>query len=254
MIDTHCHLTYKPLADDVPGVLGRAREAGVTGVITIGTGLDDSRRCIAVAEQYDNVVCTVGVHPSHAHQEPPDVAGPLADLVSHRKVVAVGETGLDYFHTTDHVDRQRAVFIEQLRLAQATGRPVVIHSRDAIADTLAIMADFPDIPAVFHCFTGTADEAARILDRGYYIGFTGPVTYKKNDELRRIAGEVPDDRLLVETDAPFLSPEPVRSKRPCEPAYTMHTARKVAEVRGIRIEELDHLTTANCERLFGWSA
>lgn len=254
MIDTHCHLTYKPLADDVEGVLARARAAGITGCITIGTTIDDSRRAIAVAEQYDNVACTVGVHPSHAHEEPPDVAKPLADLVSHRKVVAVGETGLDYFHTTEHVDRQRAVFIEQLRLAQATQKPVVIHSREAVDDTLAIMGGFPDIRAVFHCFTGTADEAKRILDRGYYLGFTGPVTYKKNDELREVVKLVPDDRLLVETDAPYLSPEPVRGKRPCEPAYTMHTARKVAEVRGVSIEALDRITTENCQALFGWSA
>ena len=252
MIDTHCHLTYEPLAKNFADVLKRAADAGVRGLITIGTTVDDSRRALAVAEERENVACTIGVHPSHAHEAPADVATPLADLVGAQKVVAVGECGLDYFHSTEHVDRQRAVFIEQLRLAQKHGLPVVIHSREAVADTLLILGGFPDVRCVFHCFTGTSDEARRILDRNYWLGFTGPVTYKKNDELREIVKTVPDDKLLVETDAPYLSPEPVRGKRPCEPAYVMHTAAKVAEVRGVSVEEIDRLTTANCRALFGW--
>ena len=254
MIDSHCHLTYEPLATDLEGVLARAMQVGITGCITIGTTIDDSRRAVAVADRFENVACTVGVHPGHAHEAPADVAPALADVVNAAKVVAVGETGLDYFHSMEHVDRQRAVFIEQLRLAQRVGKPVVIHSREAVDDTLAIMGGFPDVRAVFHCFTGTADEARRILDRGYYLGFTGPVTYKKGDALREVVKLVPDDRLLVETDAPYLSPEPVRHKRPCEPAYTMHTARKVAEVRGTSVEAIDRVTTENCQVLFGWSA
>ena len=252
MIDTHCHLTYEPLASDLAGVLRRAGEAGVSGLITIGTGVEDSRRGLALAREHDNVACTVGVHPGHAHEADADLAAALAELVNDPRVVAVGECGLDYFHSTEHVGRQRAVFVEQLRLAQRVGKPVVIHSREAVDDTLAILGDFPDVRCVFHCFTGTADEAGRILDRGYWIGFTGPVTYRKNDALREVARGVPDDKLLVETDAPYLSPEPVRSKRPCEPAYVMHVAARVAEVRGVSLEELDELTTANCRALFGF--
>ena len=252
MIDTHCHLTYEPLAKDLAGVLKRAADAGVRNLITIGTTVDDSRKALAVAEEHANVACAVGVHPGHAHEAAADVATPLADLVGAQKVVAVGECGLDYFHSVEHVDRQRAVLIEQLRLAQKHELPVVIHSREAVADTLLILGGFPELRCVFHCFTGTMDEAERILDRGYYLGFTGPVTYKNSDELREVVKIVPADKLLVETDAPYLSPEPVRGKRPCEPAYVMHTAAKVAEVRGVSIEDVDRLTTANCRTLFGF--
>ncbi len=254
MIDSHCHLTYDPLVRQIDDVLRRAHEAGVAGVITIGTTLDDSRRALDLAMSRDDVACTVGVHPSHAHDAPADVAGPLTDLVGETKVLAVGETGIDLYHDTTHADRQRAVFIEQMRLAQRIGKPVVIHSRSAVDECLAVMADFPEVPAVFHCFTGTAAEAGRILDRGYYLGFTGPVTYKKSDALREVVKMTPADRLLVETDAPYLSPEPMRGKFPNEPAWVMYTAAWVAEVRGVSVEEIDALTTINCLRLFGWPA
>ena len=252
MIDSHCHLTYAPLAGQIDDVLRRAREAGVTGIITIGTTLDDSRAALELALSRDEVACTVGVHPSHAHEAPADVAGPLADLAGEAKVLAIGETGIDLYHDKTHEARQRVVFIEQMRLAQQIGKPVVIHSRSAVDECLAVMADFPDVPAVFHCFTGTVAEAQRVLDRGYYLGFTGPVTYKKSDELREVVAMCPADRLLVETDAPYLSPEPHRGKFPNEPAWVMHTAAKVAEVRGVSIEEIDRITTENCRRLLGW--
>lgn len=252
MIDSHCHLTYEPLAGQLQDVLRRAGAAGVGGILTIGTTIDDSRAASTLAMTHDNVACAVGVHPSHAHEAPADVATALADLVGEPGVVAVGETGIDLYHDTTHVDRQRLVFIEQMRLAQQVGKPIVIHSRNAVDECLAVMADFPDVPAVFHCFTGTMSEADRVLDRGHYLGFTGPVTYKKSHELREIVRRVPADRLLVETDAPYLSPEPMRGKFPNEPAWVMHTAAAVAEVRGVAIEEIDRLTTANCRNLFGW--
>lgn len=245
-------MTYEPLARQVQDVLRRAAEAGVRGVITIGTTLDDSRAALELAMGHESVACTVGVHPSHAHESPADVATPLADLAGEAKVVAIGETGLDLYHDMTHIDRQRIVFIEQMRLAQEIGKPVVIHSRSAVDECLAVMADFPDVPAVFHCFTGTRQEAQRVLERGYYLGFTGPVTYRKSDELREVVRMTPPDRLLVETDAPYLSPEPMRGKFPNEPAWVMHTAAKVAEVRGVTLEILDEATTTNCRRLFGW--
>ena len=253
MIDSHCHLTYDPLAGQLDGVLRRAREAGVTGVITIGTTIEDSRRAVDLARAHANVACAVGVHPSHAHEAPADVAGPLADLVGDPTVVAVGETGIDLYHDRTHVERQRVVFIEQMRLAERVGKPVVIHSRSAVEECLAVMAEFPGVPAVFHCFTGTVEEARRIIARGYYLGFTGPVTYKKSDALREVVRMAPADRILVETDAPYLSPEPMRGKFPNEPAWTVHTAARVAAERGVSVAEIDRITTANCRRLFGWA-
>ncbi len=252
VIDSHCHLTYDPLTRQLEDLLRRAGAAGVTGIITIGTTIEDSHAAFELSMRRDNVACTVGVHPSHAHEAPADVAGPLEDLAGEAKVLAIGETGIDLYHDKTHEARQRVVFIEQMRLAQRIGKPVVIHSRSAVDECLAIMADFPEVPAVFHCFTGTVAEARRVLERGYYLGFTGPVTYKKSDELREVVRICPADRQLVETDAPYLAPEPHRGKFPNEPAWVMHTAAKVAELRGMSLDELDRLTTGNCRRLFGW--
>ncbi|MEL7237245.1 MAG: TatD family hydrolase [Planctomycetota bacterium] len=250
MIDTHCHLTFPALRDDVDGVVRRAHAAGVTSTIAISTSTTDSPAVVDMAERFANVACSVGVHPCYAAEDVADVKTPTAQLVHHPKVVAVGECGLDYFHDASTADVQAVKFRQQLELAGEVGLPVIVHAREAIAETLAIMADFADVPAVFHCFTGTVAEADAIVQRGYYVGFTGPVTYKKSHTLREACRRVPMDRLLVETDAPYLSPQPVRGKRPCEPAYTMHTAATVAEVHGVSLAEIDTATTANAARLF----
>jgi TatD DNase family protein len=162
--------------------------------------------------------------------------------------------GLDYFHRFADHDHQRSLFEAQLQLASELDRPVVIHSREAIDDTLAAMRRFPTVRAVFHCFTGTASEAERILGAGYWISFTGPVTYKKNDALREVVKLVPLDRLMVETDAPYLSPEPHRAQKTNEPALVMHTAARIAQVKGMELTDLDRQTTANAEAFFGWRA
>lgn len=250
MIETHCHLTDPVLGNQLADVLARAKAAGVTQLVTIATSINDSHAAVALANRHGHLGCTVGIHPNHSATAAAEDVRDLAGLVDQPAVVAVGECGLDYFHS--HADRkhQATVFIAQLELARQSGLPAVIHSRDAIADTLAILKTFPDVACVFHCFTGTMDEARQILDAGHLLGFTGPVTYKKNDELRSIAAMVPADRLLVETDAPYLSPEPVRGQRPCEPAMVMHVARRVSEVRGISLDQLDELTTANAHRFF----
>ena len=169
------------------------------------------------------------------------------------EVVVLGEMGLDYHYDYSPQDRQREVFVAQLELAKELNRSVVIHCREAVDDTLAVMKDFPQVPAVFHCFTGTADEVRKILDRGYLLGFTGVVTYKRSDELREVAKFTPADRILVETDAPYLSPDPVRKQKTNEPAFVMHTAAVVAQVRGMTLPELDELTTANTLRFFRWT-
>jgi TatD DNase family protein len=252
MIDTHCHLTDPRLGDQLQAVIDRAAAAGVTRLITIGTDLDDSRAAAALCRHRDNVRCAVGIHPNYTQDARLEDVPQLRDIQANPGVAAMGEMGLDYFHKFADRQHQAKMFEAQLALAVEFARPVVIHSREAIDDTLAIMKHFPVPRAVFHCFTGTAAEADRILAGGHWISFTGPVTYKKNDALREVVKLVPADRLMVETDAPYLSPEPVRSQKTCEPAMVMHTARRVAEVRGLTIEELDRLTTGNAERFFNW--
>lgn len=250
MIDTHCHLTDSRLAAQLDAVIDRARAAGVNQLITIGTDLDDARAAIALCRDRPNVRCAVGIHPNYTqHAKVEDVAQ-LRDLQADPAVVALGEMGLDYFHKFADRAHQARLFEAQMALAAEFARPVVIHSREAIDDTLAIMKAFPAVRGVFHCFTGTAPEADRILAAGHWISFTGPVTYKKNDALRDVVRRVPADRLMVETDAPYLSPEPVRGHKVNEPAFVMHTARKVAEVRGVSLEALDELSTANANRFF----
>ena len=250
MIDTHCHLTDPRLFDQLDAVIDRARAAGVHQLITIGTQLEDARAAIALCDNRPDVRCAVGIHPNYSqHASVEDVAH-LRALQTNPAVFALGEMGLDYFHKFADRAHQARLFEAQLALAADLARPVIIHSREAIDDTLAIMTAFPTVRAVFHCFTGSAAEADRILAAGHWISFTGPITYKKNDALRDVVRLVPADRLMVETDAPYLAPEPVRGHKVNEPAFVMHTARKVAEVRSVSLEELDQLTTANARRFF----
>ena len=252
MIDTHCHLTDPRLGNQLDAVLFRAAALGVTRFVTISTSVADARRCLDVCRGRDAVRCAVGVHPTYVSEVGADELPSLRDIQADPTVVAIGEVGLDYFHGTEHKARQIEFLNVQLAIAMAAGRPVVIHSRNAIDDTLAIMRDHAVRRAVFHCFTGTRAEAGRILDAGYLLGFTGAVTYRNNFDLRQTVADVPADRFLVETDAPYLSPEPVRKVRTCEPAFTVHTAAKVAEVRRVTVAEVDRLTTANAAALFGW--
>jgi TatD DNase family protein len=245
-------LTDPRLSGQLDDVIERARVAGVVRMITIGTDLADGRAAVAMCRGRQNLRCAVGVHPNYTQD------ATLADLPALRvlqadpAVVALGEMGLDYFHKFADRDHQARMFEAQLALAAEVGRPVVIHSREAIDDTLRIMRGFPGVRAVFHCFTGTMAEADRILAAGYWISFTGPVTYKKNDDLRDVVRRVPMDRLMVETDAPYLSPEPKRGQKTNEPALVMYTAARVAEVKGVSLEELDRVTTENAGRFFGW--
>jgi len=253
MIDTHCHLTDPRLAQQLDGVLKRAAAAGVRRMVTIGTDLDDALRCIELCRAEPNLRCAIGVHPNHSGEVPIEDLPRLRQLQSDPSVVALGEMGLDYFHKFSPRERQRSVFEFQLELATELHRPIVIHAREAIEDTLAMMRGFPAERAVFHCFTGTADEARRILDAGYLLGFTGAATYKKSTEIRAAAAMAPADRILVETDAPYLSPEPVRSHKTNEPAFVMHVATVVAGARGVTMAELDRITTENAVKFFGWS-
>jgi TatD DNase family protein len=252
MIDTHCHLTDPRLAEQLDQVLARAAAAGVTRMVTIGTGIDDDIACIELCRAIPNVRCAIGVHPNYAGEAEIEDVPRLRQLQFDSSVVALGEMGLDYFHKHSPRDRQRQVFEFQLDLAAELNRPIVIHSREAIEDTLAMMRGFPMLRAVFHCFTGTPDEASRILEAGYLLGFTGAVTFKKADDLRKVAASAPMDRILVETDAPYLTPEPMRKQKTNEPALVVHVAQVVADVKGVTLEEIGRTTTQNASRFYEW--
>jgi TatD DNase family protein len=251
MIDSHCHLTDSRLFEQLAGVLQRAAAAGVSRMVTIGTCSEEWGGCIALARRAPQVRCAIGLHPNYVSDAELDRLAELPGLLRDPVALAAGEMGLDYYYDTVPKPMQRAAFERQLAMAREVGKPVVIHSREACDDCLAVMRAFSAVAAVFHCFTGSADEARKILDAGYYLGFTGPITFKKNDALREVVRLVPMDRLLVETDAPYLTPEPLRKQKINEPAMVMHVAAMVARVKGLSVEEVDRLTTENCERLFG---
>jgi TatD DNase family protein len=252
MIDTHCHLTDPRLYSQLEAVISRATAAGVSHLITIGTDLEDDQQAVAVCGGREHIRCAIGIHPNNCGQSQVTDLDLLRPLALSPSVIALGEMGLDYHYPPIDRERQTLFFETQLALAMERDLPVVIHCREAVDDTLAILKGFAKVRGVFHCFTGTASEAKRILDAGYYLGFTGPVTFKKSDELRTVARFTPADRLLVETDSPYLSPEPFRGQKVNEPALVMHVAKRIAAEREMTIEELDKMTTTNASRLFGW--
>jgi TatD DNase family protein len=252
MIDSHCHLTDPRLFEQMDQVLARAAQAGVDRIITIGTNPDDDASAIAVCKNRPNLRCAIGIHPNYCHEVDEAMIPWLHEMQADPSVVALGEMGLDYHYDFADRARQRRFFQGQLELASELNRPVVIHCREAVDDCLAMMRHFPGVRAVFHCFTGTVDEGMRIAEAGYLLGFTGVITFKKSEDLRETARRIPDDRLLVETDAPYLSPEPMRKQKVNEPALVMHTARAVADARQVSIEEIDRMTTLNAQRFFGW--
>jgi len=251
LIDTHCHLTFEPLADDVPGVVERSRAAGVTGWITVGTSIEDSRRAVALAERYEGMYATVGVHPHDARLVDEGMLAELDAVARARKVVALGETGLDYHYHFSAPDEQKRVFVAHLEMAAALDLPVVIHCREAFDDTMAILEHAPAPKrVVFHCFGGTAEQAGLVLERGYFISFTGVVTFKNAQKAREAAEIVPADRLMVETDCPYMSPEPVRKQKPNEPSLMIHTAGFLAGLKGESVENFATATTKTAETFF----
>lgn len=251
-IDSHCHLTSDALANQVDDVLDRAAAADVTDCVSIATDIADAARVMALSDRYSQVHAVAGVHPHEAGKVSEDWGDALDGIVSRPDVYAVGEMGLDYHY--DFADRasQKRVFEAQLALASRVDKSIVIHCREAHDDTMAMLREAaPKRPVVFHCFTGTLAEAEQIIDAGYWISLTGVVTFKKSEELRDVARRIPAERLMIETDAPYLSPEPVRGKRPCEPAFVGHTARCIAAVRGIDVETFAIQVRANTIRFYG---
>jgi TatD DNase family protein len=246
VIDTHAHLD----ACDEPAafLVERARAVGVSRVITIGTGVESCRAALAIAGQQESVFAALGIDPHQAGTVEASRVGELDELIEHPKVVAVGETGLDYFRDTTHRNEQRALFERQLELAASAALPVVVHTRDAEADTAAALAPFPG-SVVLHCFSAPG-LLATALERGYYVSFAGNVTYPKAADLREAAAAVPADRILAETDSPYLAPQPVRGKRN-EPANVVHTLAALADVRGVDVAALERQIDRNADVVFG---
>lgn len=248
-IDTHCHLEMDQFAEDLPAVIQRAFDAGVESMITIASDPDSNAKAIEIAEQYPSVYASVGIHPHEARLLKDEFYEQMSIHSKHAKVVAIGETGLDYHYDHSPRDVQQKVFLRHLLTANETGLPAIIHSREAKDDTLRIMEDSKISKGVLHCFSGDLDMAERAMNMGLFISIAGPVTFKKAEELRDIVRKIPDDFLLIETDAPYLAPVPYRGKRN-EPAYVVNTARMIAEVRGVTLEDIARITTLNARRLF----
>ncbi|AIK95748.1 TatD family hydrolase [Candidatus Odyssella acanthamoebae] len=250
LVDSHCHLNFPEFKEDLPAVLHRAKLNGIATMLTINTRLTEAREIQAIAEGYSNIFCTVGVHPHDAQDyASTDLKHQLLELAQHPKVVGLGETGLDYYYNNSPMSEQIESFEIHLDASKDLDLPVVVHTRNADADTLACMDRYRGTQGVFHCFSGGLDMAKAGLARGYLISFSGIITFKKAEELREVVKYVPLDKILVETDAPFLAPIPHRGKRN-EPAFTLHTAEMVAELKGISLKEVAVQTTDNFFNLF----
>jgi TatD DNase family protein len=252
LIDSHCHLDFPDFADEIEAVVARAHAAGVERMITISTRVAHGERLVALAERFPNVWFTIGTHPHQAAEEPDTDVSAIARYVGHRKCVAIGEAGLDYHYNYAPADVARKVFVAQIGLARTLGLPLVIHAREADADIARILREETAkgaFTAVLHCFTSSRALAETGLELGLYVSFSGVLTFKNSLELREIARDVPMNRLLVETDAPFLAPIPMRGKRN-EPAFAVHTARVLAQIKGVTPEALGEATRANTLRLF----
>jgi TatD DNase family protein len=252
LVDSHCHLDFPELKDQLDDVLARAHAAGVGVVLTISTRVRRFGELIALVEAHDNVFCSVGTHPHNAAEEPDITVEELVELSQHPKVVAIGEAGLDYHYNHSPRDMQKKSFATHIAAGRETGLPLVIHARDADADIARMLREESAkgmFPFVLHCFTSGPELARTGLALGGYISFSGVITFKKSDELRDIAMAVPPDRLLVETDAPYLAPEPLRG-RTNEPVFVVHTAARLAAMRGLTEAELARDSTENFFRLF----
>jgi TatD DNase family protein len=252
LVDSHCHLDFPDFAEERDAVVARAEAAGVGMMVTISTRVKRFDAIRAVAEAYDNVFCSVGTHPHNAAEETDVSTDELVKLSEHPKVVAIGEAGLDFFYDHSPRDVQAAVFRRHIAAARETGLPLVIHSRDADADMEAILRDEGGkgpFPFILHCFSSGAALADAGVELGGYVSFSGILTFRKSEELREIARTIPRDRLLVETDAPYLAPVPFRGKRN-EPAYVVNTAAVLSETIGMSAGDVAALTTANFFRCF----
>ncbi len=253
LIDTHCHLTFEHLADDIEAVLARSVFAGVTGWLTVGTDPQQNRKAVELAWKYKNMYAAVGIHPHDAHDVTADTLTELKELAQREKVVALGETGLDFHYNLSSPSDQKQAFTAQLNIAKELNLPVIIHCREAFDETMEILSQHGlDIRGVvFHCFSGSAEQAKVVLDHGFYISFTGVVTFKNADLISKAAEIVPTDRLMLETDCPYMSPEPMRKQKINEPALMIHTARYLAELKQMDLTDFTDAVTVTSKNFFG---
>ena len=252
LVDSHCHLDFPDFSAELDAVVARARAAGVGRIVTISTRVKRHAQVLAIAEKIPEVFCSVGTHPHYADEELDVDSQTLVTLAKHPKIVAIGEAGLDYFRNNSPREAQAASFRQHIAAACETGLPLVIHSRDCDSDMAQILREESGkgaFPAVLHCFTGGRDLAFAAIDLGHYVSFTGILTFKNSDALREIAAALPADRVMVETDAPYLAPLPYRGKRN-EPAYVVETAKVLADARGVSADEIARQTTENFFRVF----
>jgi len=252
LVDSHCHLDFPDIAKEQDAIVARARAAGIGRMLTISTRVKRQAQIVEIVEKYDDVFGTVGTHPHHVDEEMDVTADTLVALTKHPKIVAIGEAGLDYHYDTGPRENQAKSFRRHIEAARKTGLPLVIHSRDCDADMAAILREEAGkgaFTAVLHCFTGGRDLAFTAVELGHYIGFTGILTFKNSADLLDMATGLPADRILVETDSPYLAPVPYRGKR-CEPAYVVETAKVLAETRRVSFDEIARQTTENFFRLF----
>lgn len=253
LVDTHAHLTYSPLWEHLEEVLSRSRLAGVTRWITVGTSPEENRRAVECAERTDGLWAAVGYHPHHADQITADDLRLLRQTAAHPRVVAIGETGLDYHYLHSTADNQRRLFEAQLEIAADLQKPVIIHIRQAFEEALAILDLYRGrLPrVVIHCYSGSPQETEAVLRRGFFVSFTGIITFKKSETLRQSARMISPDQVMIETDCPYLSPEPVRKIQPNEPALLIHTAAALASLYEMSLEALAQKMTANSIKFFG---
>jgi TatD DNase family protein len=253
LVDSHCHLDFPDFAPELDAVVARAHAAGIGRLVTISTRVKRHAEVLGIAERFSDVFCSVGTHPHHADEEPDVTADDLVAIAQHPKVVAIGEAGLDYHYDTGPKEAQERGFRRHIEAARRSQLPLVIHTRQADADCQKILIEEigkGPFPAVLHCYTGGAELAHKAVELGLYVGFTGIITFKKSaEDLRAIARDLPADRILVETDAPYLAPGKFRGKRN-EPSYVVETAKVLAETRGVSFDEIARQTTENFFRLF----
>jgi TatD DNase family protein len=252
LIDTHCHLTFEQLTEDIDAVLARSVFADVTGWITVGTDPQQNCKAVKLADKFKNMYAAVGIHPHDARDITAEMLTELNELAKDEKVVALGETGLDFHYNFSSPYDQKRAFVAQLKIAKETNLPVIIHCREAFDETMEILDQYGHgiRGVVFHCFSGTAEQAKILLDYGFYISFTGVVTFKNVDLICKAAKIVPTDRLMLETDCPYMSPEPMRKQKINEPALMIHTARYLAELKQMELTDFANAVTATSKSFF----
>ncbi len=253
LVDTHCHLDDPQFGVDTAKVIHRALDNGVTLMVCVGTDVDSTRRCIDMAEHHPNIYASVGIHPHFADKASSDEAfEPIESRIGHPRVVAIGETGLDYYKKFARPERQQDLFLRHVRLSSRSGKPLIIHCRDAHDDLLDLLTREGQAPykGVMHCFSGSREIARKVLDLGFYVSIAGPVTYPNAASLAEVVKLLPLDRVVVETDSPYLAPQLHRGQRN-EPAHVAHVAQKIADLQGVPFETVCERTTRNARALFG---